>query len=337
MEKLNDNEMEKYEKFRKIESLLNEAKNSFSEAVSMEYNRSKSMPLRTRYVNAVDKTLDNFGYESVEVENASMEELDEVYSDWKSEVNMNASQLRKWSKNPCSREASVDPVAVIKRNLSLLEKNKSEWTKSDIADAKRTISFISRMKPNQPDQPRAGPHGCPSERAISLLNWAYNPFDSVPTPNKEVNEDLDMVSEVTLSEKNSYEFEPVPDQVLYKERSDAEERARDLGLSGVHEHDLDGETMYMPGETHRDWVERVKAYPDKESMNDSNEVSTGDYIRHEMEKGVMFGVAEEFSDNVIVTVLRQDDEEWVETENSVELEMSEIEKVNQLPSLSDWL
>jgi hypothetical protein len=125
------------------------------------------------------------------------DELDEVYSEWSDAVNMTASELRRWSKNPCSREASLEPVSVIKRNLRLLETNKNEWTENDISDAKRTISFIARMRGTDSADLDGGPHGCPSKRDISLLNWAYNPFDSMPEhPDSD---ELDAVEEVTLA------------------------------------------------------------------------------------------------------------------------------------------
>ena len=101
-----------------------------------------------------------------------MDELDAVFASWRASVNMSASELEAWSENECSRKASVDPAAVIARNLRLLRKNKDEWDERDIKDAKRTISFIARMKA----MPKGEPVGdCPSKRDISLRNWAYNP------------------------------------------------------------------------------------------------------------------------------------------------------------------
>lgn len=114
---------------------------------------------------------------------ADQDELDEVYSKWNDHVNMTASDLEEWSEHPCSDKASIDPEAVITRNMSLLETNKSDWGTDEIKDAKRTISFISRMsdEENKPSEPKTGgPSGCPSKWAISLLNWAYNPFDEIP-------------------------------------------------------------------------------------------------------------------------------------------------------------
>jgi len=77
----------------------------------------------------------------------------------------------------------------------LLETNKSDWGEDEIEDANRTISFINRMKPNSPDGDASdGANGCPTDWAISLLNWAYNPFDSLPS--QPDNEDLDDVEEL---------------------------------------------------------------------------------------------------------------------------------------------
>jgi len=202
--------MSKMSKLERVESLLKDIKSNIDN--SEVEDEEGVFYDREAYLSAFDETCERFGIE-VELEEDG-DSKDEVFSDWQDEVNMTASELQKWSKNPCSREASVDPEAVIKRNLRLLEKNKSDWTDEDVEDAKRTISFISRMKANRPDSPREGPHGCPSEWAISMLNWAFNPFDSVPTPSSESKEDLDPVEKVTLQErKNVKEAEMLAEHV----------------------------------------------------------------------------------------------------------------------------
>jgi hypothetical protein len=139
---------------------------------------------------------ENARKEHIDVMAAELEsdesELDEVYSEWSDHVNMSASQLESWAEHPCSDKASKDPEAVRKRNMNLLETDKSDWGSDEIEDAKRTISFISRMsdEANEPDDPKSGgPDGCPSEWAISLLNWAYNPFDSMPDVPDEMEEE----------------------------------------------------------------------------------------------------------------------------------------------------
>ena len=145
-------------------------------------------------MNAKTTELD---FSSIELESDSTD-IDDVYSEWNSAVNMTASELREWSKNPCSREASTDPIAVIRRNLRLLERNKSDWTTNDVEDAKRTISFIERMRGNEGGTEKTGgTHSCPTNKAISLLNWAYNPYDSVPSAPD--NDKLDDVEEVSLA------------------------------------------------------------------------------------------------------------------------------------------
>ena len=306
------------------------------------------------YRDALNHACDKFGIE--------LDDKDEIFEEWQEHKNMSADELRRWSKNPCSREASLNPVRVMKRNLRLLEKDKSEWTEEDYRDAERATSFISRMRGMKPDMPREGPHGCPSEWAISLLNWGFNPFDSVPTPSSEVKEDLDPVDEVSVEaemaerrnimeaeslahhawtmtdlmqefadefrgyattleseselenvrnireqmlnsfdlleskmeptvrevEENpvdeldehgyEYEFSPMPQQVLFENREDALERANTLGLEGVHKHPvifrapedipddlMDDVTVYnMAGANHSNWAQMVNGDYDYE-------------------------------------------------------------------------
>lgn len=341
-------------KIKQVESLLSEAKQSLNDAVSDDEELENSV-CREKYLSEFENVCNKFDI-NVEIEEDDRGK-DEVYSEWNDTVNVSASELQKWSRNPCSRQASKDPEAVIKRNLRLLDKNKEDWTSNDVEDAKRTISFVNRMNSEEmrPDSPREGPHGCPSEWAISLLNWAYNPFDSIPTPDEQVQEKLDPVEQVSLQERKNikeaeqlaehawvmkdilgefsrefesqamkleetktegevedirsalsesidlmmekidepvnaikseelrdsgpqgYEFEPIPDQVLYAEDSDARQRASDLGLEGTHEHPvvLDGEevVMYMAGDTHRDWEERVKSIPEQKEMSEERDAS----------------------------------------------------------------
>jgi hypothetical protein len=175
-----------------------------------------------RFVDAKD--------EAVQLE---ANELDEVYSEWSDAVNMTAGELRRWSRNPCSREASLDPVAVIRRNLRLLETNKSDWTDADIADAKRTISFVARMRGGEPDEPRDGSKGCTSPWSISLLNWAYNPFDDLP----DVPSDMDDVEEVTLAR----EVSPLSDNASIDELQEYD--MHEVSYTGTTERSWDSPDM----------------------------------------------------------------------------------------------
>lgn len=100
------------------------------------------------------------------------DEKDYWYKKYNDTVNMTAREFKSWAKNKCSYKASVDRSPV-KRNLRLISKNKSEWTKRDVDDAKKVVSFIRRMR-----KVDAGKlvKGCRlSKRTISLKNWRYNP------------------------------------------------------------------------------------------------------------------------------------------------------------------
>lgn len=150
-------------------------------------------------------------YESVIIEELQ-EDLDDVYSEWSDTVNMTASELRRWSGNPCSREASLDPEAVIERNLNLLETNKGDWGEEEIEDANRTISFINRMRGNSPEGDASdGTNGCPTDWAISLLNWAYNPFDNLPEqPDDEDLEDVEELETLGIEKGDMVEWRVLP-------------------------------------------------------------------------------------------------------------------------------
>jgi hypothetical protein len=101
-------------------------------------------------------------------------DIDEVYERWREWVNISAADLEKWKSNPISKLASVDPAAVIDRNIKLLKTPRSKWNQDTAKEAMRTISFNSRMsngkngKPVRKDIPF-------SKRDISLINWAYLP------------------------------------------------------------------------------------------------------------------------------------------------------------------
>jgi hypothetical protein len=97
-----------------------------------------------------------------------------------------------------------------------------------------------------------------------------------------------------MESNRSYEFEPIPNQVLYVDRADAMQRATDLGLSGVHEHPvLMGMSMdevpesvqenlsvhYMPGSEHSDWANRVKGVPNSEDLREASQVFHADQSR----------------------------------------------------------
>lgn len=100
-----------------------------------------------------------------------MGELENIYGKYKKETNMSCSELRKWAKNKCSREASIGRTA-INRNLRLLCKRKINWSSKDMNEAKKAVSYLRRAKEIKSDNIVKG---CGMTRnSIALKNWAYD-------------------------------------------------------------------------------------------------------------------------------------------------------------------
>lgn len=109
--------------------------------------------------------------------------IDDTFEDWKDTVNMDAEMMREWAEHPCHTNASIEPDKVVQRNLELFETPQSEWTEAHEEDAKRAISFIVRMraKENRPKDPVQPTESCPSSWAVSLMNWGWTPFNTLPS------------------------------------------------------------------------------------------------------------------------------------------------------------
>lgn len=110
------------------------------------------------------------------IEAASDEKVSEVFSKFHKLVNMSKSQLEKWAENECSKMASLSR-APLNRVIKLLSTPKEDWGASQVKQANRVISFISRMSKAENGEPVKTKSGktCPSKRDISLRNWGYNP------------------------------------------------------------------------------------------------------------------------------------------------------------------
>ena len=59
-----------------------------------------------------------------------------------------------------------------------------------------------------------------------------------------------------------YEVVGMPDN--YTTREEAEERANELGGEGSHSHSVEGQTYYMPFNTHEEYMNAVKRWHDDE-------------------------------------------------------------------------
>lgn len=101
-------------------------------------------------------------------------ETKQVIQNYFKTINMTYTELKQWSKTKCSRKASLNRQP-IKRNLKLLKKPIKNWNKTDLKNAKKTISFIKRMTKVNPGKPVKNCSGL-TKRDISLMNWAFNPY-----------------------------------------------------------------------------------------------------------------------------------------------------------------
>lgn len=82
---------------------------------------------------------------------------------------------------------------------------------------------------------------------------------------EEESEDDD--EELTMDEAltdHRFEFEPVPELVLYKDKNEALVRAKSLGLSEVHKHDVNGKEFFMAGTSHQEWKQAMLGQLDNE-------------------------------------------------------------------------
>lgn len=89
---------------------------------------------------------------------------------FRASVNMSPDEIRAWARDPRSKRYSFEAT---RRRLPALarlaEKPESEWTKRDVAYAKRVISFNARM------EGALRRDGCRQGYAVSLRNWGRTP------------------------------------------------------------------------------------------------------------------------------------------------------------------
>lgn len=99
--------------------------------------------------------------------------LDQVYSKYKKATNMSYTELKIWSKNKKSREASLNRKPII-RNLRLLKKRKSNWTTKDIQEANKTISYLARAKKIK--RKKGVPKDQLTPNEIAMRNWGFDVY-----------------------------------------------------------------------------------------------------------------------------------------------------------------
>lgn len=90
-------------------------------------------------------------------------------------VNMSADEIRKWHRDPRSKEASFPHTrAELPLLADMLETPKAEWSPEMRDKAKRVVNFINRHEAQMRAQGKrfgTGALHCTRDRQIALLNW----------------------------------------------------------------------------------------------------------------------------------------------------------------------
>lgn len=113
-----------------------------------------------------------------------------------------------------------------------------------------------------------------AEEENDALNDFYIPVSLIP-----LNNDVELPEPQPAAEKIYDNYDLLNKDKIrgfedaYTTQEEAEARARALGGSGFHTHEYDGETIYMPFETHEEYEEAVKRYYDEEDEEDKAQVS----------------------------------------------------------------
>lgn len=112
-------------------------------------------------------------------------EINEVYREWRSLVNMTKLQLQRFLKTKEGKEAGLSKSEASELGITsghtsaeqiikMKDKPKSDWNENDIKNAKRHIGFIKRMSGNKGDL--FDEKGKKTRKHTSLLLWGHNPL-----------------------------------------------------------------------------------------------------------------------------------------------------------------
>jgi len=212
-------------------------------------------------------------------EKLDQEKLDETFANYQEATNMTEQELKNWAETECSQLASQDR-SPIERNIRLLSKNKEDWTEQDIVDAKKTVSFIARMKENLGGQETVEDsegRNCGTKAHIALKNWA---FDSKKAKQFE---EAEQKTSATLEEKIDQlyskmealeqKFEPeAKDEQEEESETETQEKTEDgkaledsqQSPEGETEADTDeGNALVEAKEIHQEFVKAMDSWLEK--------------------------------------------------------------------------
>ena len=160
----------------------------------------------------------------------SKEEL-ESYSDYPESVSNNAKrgiELNKAVNNKCATQVGKVRAQQLANGEPVSEKT-----------VKRMFSFLSRAETyfDQGDKESCG--------YISYLLWGGKSAKTWAEAKLKQIEREDLASMVI-----DEDFAIIDDRLAYATEDKAKEMAEDLGVEGIHEHEYEGKTWFMVGETH---------------------------------------------------------------------------------------
>ena len=160
----------------------------------------------------------------------SKEEL-ESYSDYPESVSNNAKRGRELNEavgNKCATQIG-----------KLRSKQLADKEPISVSTIKRMFSFLSRAETyfDQGDKESCG--------YISYLLWGGKSAKTWAEAKLKQIEREDLASMVI-----DEDFAIIDDRLAYATEDKAKEMAEDLGVEGIHEHEYEGKTWFMVGETH---------------------------------------------------------------------------------------
>jgi hypothetical protein len=127
---------------------------------------------------------------------SDMDQMEMVYNEYQSMLNMDETDMEMWEMHPCSDEGADMGEQHRTEFMMLSGQPMEEWGENEMQIANRAIAFIGKQIQMDPDNPADGGVGtCPTPWAVNLLNRGYNPFDSFPSGNPQFHKEEGDASE----------------------------------------------------------------------------------------------------------------------------------------------
>lgn len=149
--------------------------------------------VNTAFAEAIEKT--EFSEHGDGEMNVDMEELEQVYDQYESLVNMDEQEMEMWEKHPCSNKGVDDGEERRDEFMMLSGQPMEQWDQENLQIANRAIDFMVSETEKNPEEPEnGGPGTCPSRWAVNLLNRGHNPLGSFPSGNPQFSRETEQIT-----------------------------------------------------------------------------------------------------------------------------------------------